>query len=687
MNKILTKKGMVITLSVFIFLVVISLIAIPFTNINYNMSKYLPKDSLTNRSLKVMKDEFGVTSQMQVMIKEDNLIKGAELKEAIKGVEGVKEVVWLGTIVDIYTPLSNYNQQMIESMYKDGRLLYQIEFENDEFHNDTNRAIVNIKEILDTYDGAYRGEPVNAKFTRDLVFKEALTIMLIVVPIALVILILFSSSWIEPVVVLLNLLIAVAINMGTNVLMPSVSFFTFAISSALQLAISLDYSLFFIHRYLEKREDGNLSKKEAAISAVKDALGSVTASALTTVFGFLALLWMRYTLGVDVGLNLGKAVVISYITALILMPVFLVLFDNLIIKSRHKTIIPDSSKSSKFVYKTRYILTIGLVILGISAFYFQRQTKFFYGTDGIPDKNKITTRHDNEITDVFGPFQPVVLLYDNDDKTSAITFSKTISESEHVMSIQSLVTTIDPTLPESIIPNDVLKQFKGKHYSRMIINLNIRGESEEMYDTSKLLKEEAEKAFGDDVYILGLTTSLEEIRDVTKQDGFLVTLISITSIFIVIMVIFKSISIPAVLVLLIEVAIFSNMSLPYFQGRTISYIGYLIVSALQLGATIDYAVLTASRYQEFRKESGPRRAMFKAVQKSSHTIIVSSLVLMVAGFSEAMISQVSAVKEMGSLIGFGALFSALLVIFVLPALLVVFDKPIQLLTLKKKEEK
>ena len=650
------------------------------------MSSYLPQNSVTKQSLETMKKEFGITSNMEIMIKEENLVKGENLVLEVKNVENVKSVTWLGTVVDITQPLESYDRKMVETFCKDGNLLLMVEFAEDEYSKKTDKAINDIKKIFSEYDAKYRGEPINAKGNRDLVFKEGIMIMSVVVPIALVILFLFSTNWIEPVVILINLLVAIVLNLGTNLLMPSVSFLTMAIASALQLAMSLDYSLFFIHRYMEKREEG-MDKMAAVSNAMRGAMGSVTASALTTIFGFLALLSMRYTLGTDIGLSLAKAVLISYLTAIFLMPLLLVAFDKLLFKTKHRRLIPEFSKLGKGLYKVRWAITISVLIITGAAFFFQTKTKFFYGFSGMSDPNKIETRHDNAIGEVFGFNQPVVVLYKNEQKTEAIGFANAVLAHEKVKNIQSLVTTIDPAMPAEIIPLEYKTQFMGENYSRMIISINLKGESEEMYEVSDFIVEKAKNYFGE-TKVLGVVTSTTEIKEVSIKDSVIVAIVSIAAIMLVIAIVFKSALIPIVLVLLIQTAIWVNIAVPYFQDKTLSYIGYLVVSSLQLGATIDYAVLLTSRYQEFRTaDMSPKEATIKALTKSSHSIIVSSLVLAVAGFSEAMLSQVSAVSEMGELIGFGAVYSGIFVLFALPALLVLLDKPIQLLTYKRKEKK
>lgn len=688
LKKIVSRKGMTATTIVFIILVVISIGLAFMTKVNYNMSLYLPDDSKTKQSMEIFEEEFGLTTMFQVMISDTTTEEVEEIVSNLKKIEGVKSVNWLADVCDIKQPVDAVSNPLVKNFYKDGNYLLTLEMDEDEYSKLTDDAINASQDYLKTMPVIvkYRGPAISAKETRDLAERQALSIMLVVVPIAIIILILGSSSWIEPVIVIISLLTAIVINLGVNGFMPSISFLTMTMASALQLAMSLDYSLFFVHRYYEKREAG-MEKREAAIASIKDALGSVTASALTTVFGFLALVFMRYSIGADIGINLAKAVFISYLVALFMMPMLLIFFDKLLMKTKHRSFVPNFKKFGRGLYKGRWpIVIIFLIVMGF-AVVFQTKTKFFYGDHAIEDPEDQLTQEDMAIREHFGHFQPLIILYDKDAKTEAVAATESIQKLELVGHIESLVTSVPKTIPSEMIPDEYLEKFVGKDYARIIVSVNVFGESEEMYEVAKDIDDICKLNFGEEYYVLGYSASITEIRDTVLEDGVLVQIISVIAIALIVGLIFRSISVPIVLVLVIQTAIWINFAVPYFLDKNLSYIGYLVVSSLQLGATIDYAVLLSSRYMEFREEGLEKKeAISKALEKSATTILVSCFVLAAAGIVEMLMSDVDSVRDMGELIGRGVLLSGLLVLVTLPALLVLLDKPLQVLTFKKKKK-
>ncbi len=689
LRKLVSKKGMTITAIVFVVLLIASIGFAFMTKVNYNMSLYLPEDSKTKQSMEVFEEEFGLTTMLQVMISDTNNEEVAEIVDEVKQIEGVKSVNWLGDVADLKQPVDAVSNPLVNRFYKDGNYLLTIEMNEDEYSLVTDQAIDKTQDYLKTKAVTvnYRGPAMSAKTTRDLTARETLNIMAVVVPVALIILIIGSTSWIEPVVVLISLLTAIVINLGVNGFMPNISFITMAMASALQLAVSLDYSLFFVHRYYEKREAG-MDKRKAAVSSMKDALGSVTASCLTTVFGFLALVFMRYRIGADIGINLAKAVFISYLVALFMMPMLLIVFDKWLLKSKHKSFVPNFKKIGGRIHKGRFpIVAIFLVVMGI-AVVFQSKTKFFYGDQGVLEEDDPVVVQDVAITNEFGYFQPVVILYDKDAKTEAVAVAEVLQDHELIDGIDSIVTSIPKTIPSDMIPAEYLDRFVGDKYARMIVSIKVMDETEDMYQVAEDIERICKENFGDNYYTLGYASSITEIKDTVTADGIIVQIISVVTIALIVGLIFKSISIPIVLVLVIQTAIWINFAIPYFTDKTLTYIGYLVVSSLQLGATIDYAVLLTSRYMEFREQKiEKKQALSLAMQKSVNTILVSCFVLAAAGFVEMLMSNVPSVSEMGLLIGRGVLLSGLLVLVALPALLVLLDKPIQMLTFNKKKNK
>jgi len=687
----LDPKGRWVTLGVFVLLTIIGAFLAPLVNINYDMRNYLPHNSNTTQTLKILEDEFGPSSMIQIMISDLDIVETSDIVNEIDKIDNVENVIWLGTVADIYMPFDSIDPDILAEYYCGGKMLLTVEFKSDEYSLETEKIIKQIENIIDKTGtkANYRGPAIGNIYSRNVTKKEATMIMAVVVPLAILILFLAASSWIEPVVVLINLIIAVVINLGTNFIMTDVSFVTIAISSVLQLAMSMDYSLFIIHRYYEKREAG-LQPIDAAFTSTKDAFSSVSASALTTIFGFLALIFMRYSIGKDIGLSLAKAILISFITAILLMPALVVIFDKVLFKTRHKMLLPKFDRLSNGLYKKRYVVTAILLLIAAGAFFLQTKTNYAYGDTPSNDPALKINIDEKAINDYFGNFQPIVILYKNGDKAKAVKLTERLLTNEHITKIQSLVTDVDKSIPDELIPCEVKEKFMGPNYTRMIAYLDIQAEGPLMYELSDYVLDNARQVLGNDCYVLGVPTSTAEIKNTVSADGFIVQLISALAIAIIVGLMFKSFLLPLILVGLIETSIWINVSVSYLAGSTVIYIGYLVVTSLQLGATIDYAVLLTSRYQEFRKYQRPKQAMLVAMKKSAPTIIISSAVLASAGFMEALISQLVLVKEIGRLIGRGALISGLMVIFVLPAVLMALDRPIQCLTFNKsifKEEK
>ncbi|MGI6787857.1 MAG: efflux RND transporter permease subunit [Acholeplasmataceae bacterium] len=687
MKKILTKKGRIITLIAFIILTVVSIILSPLVTINYDMRKYLASDSNTREALVKLDEEFGSNSMIQVMTDDLKIEDAPRIVSKIKDIEVVKSVIWLGTVSDISIPVENMDQSLIKDYYKDGYLLFTIEFLEDDYSLKVGDAIDEINKIMkdNNIEASLRGPAIETKTSREYVNSEVIMILAVALPIAILILFLASSSWLEPVVILINLGIAIAINLGTNMLFPSISYITMSIVSILQLAMSLDYSLFIVHRYYEERDKGALPA-EAALTSAKDAFGAVTASALTTIFGFLALLIMDYKIGFDIGLSLVKAIAISYIVAIILVPVLLVYFDKLLLKTRHKVLMPRFKKLTGKLYKIRYLIIILFILLGGVALYFQGKTTYQYGDGSVGDEDAIGYIHRDKIDKQFGVFQPVIILYEHADKNNAIRLVNGLQEMPEVTNIQSLVTSVDPQIPEEMLPKEALDQFKSKNYYRMIIYLDSNEETDETYKLSEKIVKLTKDVLDKKAYILGVPIATTEIKESVTRDGIFVQIASVIAIALTILLVLRNPVSPIILVIVIEVSIFINIAITYFTGGTLAYIGYLVVSSLQLGATIDYAVLLASRYKEFRVTLPKKEAMIEAATRSTPAIITSAAVLAAAGFVVFFVSSLGLVNEIGMLIGRGALLSGFMVIFVLPVLLLTFDSIIERTNIKSKKQ-
>lgn len=662
-----------VMIGLYIFAAGASVFGLIQTKINYDLSLYLPQDSLTKQSLVIYEEQFGLTSTIQVMAEEVSIQEAKILKSRLQAIDEVAMVVWLDDVVDLQMPLESYDQETIKSYYHDEKALYLVSFNSGDYDPETEQGIKNIRNLLKEFSQGYlRGEPINNMETRLLTMKEIGKIILIVLPVAILILILASSSWIEPLLILISLGVAVLFNLGTNFIFPSVSFITFSISAILQLAISLDYSLFLIHRYYEEKDLGK-DLISAITTALKAAFGSISASALTTIAGFLALLFMRYTIGFDIGLVMAKGVVFSYISCLTLLPILIVLFAPLLDKTRHRKLLPSFEKASKVMFKGRKVAIWALIVFAVGGAIFQTQTNYYYGNNQAAMKEGSIAEERSKINEVFGEWNMIVILVPNTSSLQEKTLINELSALDNVISVQGIYAFIEQSTPITLLPEPLRQQFQTEDYSQIIVNTDLVEENQTLYTFSQTL-ESLVKSHYDDYYLMGSLTSTTDIRQAVKNDSLIVSLVSIGAVYLILLILFRQLTLPIILISVIQTSIWINFAIPFFQGVSLAYLGFLVVSSLQLGATIDYAVLLGSRYQEFRKDINPHEAMKKAVMTSSNSILVSTLILTAAGIVLGMFSSLGAIKEMGILIGRGAALSGGLVLLLLGPMLVMLDR-------------
>lgn len=674
------------TVVVFALLTAGSLLLCPLVQVNYDLSEYLPQDSMTKRAMEEMEESFGYDAVLRVMVEDVTLSESLDIKETLSQMEGVASVLWLDDVADIRQPLETLDAGTVEQYYRDGAALYQVTLTGGDYDTASGDTIDAIRAL--GIDGlSVAGNAEEARNTRILLDSEMLQIFAVVVPFCLLILFLASKSWVEPLLYLAVLFVAIFINLGTNVCFSSVSFITQAMAAVLQLAISLDYSLFLFHRYLEERDAGK-DAREAVLAAVQGSLNSILASALTTIAGFLAMVLMQYSIGRDIGFVLAKGITLSFLSVILLMPVLIYLLRNVIDKTRHKPWMPSFAKLGRGAMKIRWVLVVVLVVLIVPAYLGQQQNVYLYGDSAGSATAQTQTSQEREAIEAkFGVYNPVVLLVPRGDTAGEIALAQELEAQPAVTSVQALVTLADPTLPRDMLPDAVVEQFESDEYSRMIVQMNIAEEGTALTQAVEDIEAAAEAYYPGQWLAVGTPTSLNDIRLSVESDGTLVQILSILAVGIIVMLAFRSIVIPVLLVALIQCAIWINMSVPYFTGEPLIYIGYLVISGLQLGATIDYAILLTNRYRDERRlGQAPMDAAVSALKVSGHSILVSTLILAGAGFSLSIISNIPSVSIIGLLLCRGALLSGGMVIVMLPPLLALLDRVIRAGTIKRKGE-
>lgn len=714
----------------------VSIFLIPRVKIEYDTTVYLPENTRVKQSLRVMEEEFGLTGQASVMIEDVDPVKVFVYKDKINSMPYIMEVIWIDNFIerdviqniqdlfDEYDPNGNFRFGAIPGLnafYKDRTALLQVVFTENDHSLNVGNSIELIREYLGTINKpfALSGTAINAYQMRETTKSEVFKTALYVAPIILIILIIFTKSWLEPLVFLASVLVSVIVNMGTNIMFPSVSFLTNATASLLQLAISMDYSIFLLHAYQKEKEAG-LEQKEAMATAMKKSFSSINSSMITTVAGFAAIMFMRYTIGMDLSRVMIKGILLSLIVTFTFMPSLIIATDNLLKKTQHKPFFPKIGKLTKFITKTRYVIPALLLMTVVPSYIAQTKNHFVYG-DGA-----MAVRHDSgemseadRIEQKFGRNNMIVVLVPIDEDGNYKAQEKAMirqlnseldkANEDYRPTIQSYLTLtdietyisnyndlppavksfleeyFDPTMIEDMISENFKKQFISENYSRVIISINTETESPRAEKAVNIIETVvARQPFADEAHIIGVSPSVKEIKEVVEKDYVFVNLLSIVLVFVVLLVNFKSAILPFILLFVIELGIFINMAIPYITGMPLIFIGFMIVSSVQLGATIDYAILFTQFYVNARKTLVKRDAIKYALDHGGHSILTSSLILTTAGYVLKFASSVTGVSAIGELIGRGAALSGVLVIFLLPMLLYIFDKAIAKTTMQSK---
>ena len=639
------------------------------------MVDYLPEDAPSMEAMDKMEDEFdGAIENTRVMLDDVSIQETLSYKEALENIEGVTNVTWLDDVIDIKTPLEMADHEIVESYYKDEKALLSFYIEEG-MEVETTDAIY---ELIGE-DNAMSGEALDTATSQKMTGTESLNAALLLIPIIIIILVLSTTSWVEPIFFLTAIGVSVLINLGTNIFIGEISFVTQSVAPILQLAVSLDYAIFLLHSFSDYRKKVQ-DPKEAMRLAMKKSFPAIAASASTTFFGFMALSLMKFEIGADLGINLVKGILISFISVMILLPALTLTFYKWIDKTQHKQLLPNLDKIGGSVVKLRIPALLLVVILFVPAFLGQGQTNFIYGIGEQPE----TTRAGSDIAkieEVFDKFTPMVILVPNGDVAREEELVQELQDLNHVQSIVSYVSTVGAAIPPEYLDESITEQFYSENYSRIILNANTDTEGDEAFALIDIVKAKAGDYY-EDYHLLGESVTLYDIKNIVQKDNSLVNLLTIISIAIVLLITFRSISIPIAMLLTIQSAVWINLSIPYFSGSSLVYVGYLIISTVQLAATIDYAILLTETYMKKRKEMSALNAIKKTVDEKLFSIAISAAILSSVGFILWFTSSNPVVSSIGLLLGRGTILAFVMVILFLPALLLVFDRLIERTTWK-----
>ena len=664
---IVNKRKLIIVLFMVAF--IISLFCSKLVSVNYDITDYLPENTKSTVSIDVMQAEFdGGIPNARVMIKNVTIPEALKYKEKLKNIEGVTEVSWLDDTVDITVPLSTFDNDTLETYYKDNTALFTLTIEEEKQID----AVAQIRDIIGE-NNAVTGSAVSTADATTNTVSEILKITVIAVAFVLFVLILTTNSWIEPVVILAGLGVAIILNNGSNLIFGEISFVTNAAGSVLQLAVSLDYSVFLLHRFEECRKDYS-DPKEAMVDALCKSTSSILSSGLTTVIGFIALVLMQFRIGADLGIALAKGVAISLITVFVFMPALILCTYKWLDKTKHKTLLPSFNGLGKVVQKIAIPMVCIFAILIVPSYLGSNANSYHYGASEILGENTRYGKDTAAIEDVFGKSDTYVLLVPKGDTAVQTELSDELKTLPQITSIISYVDMAGAEIPSAYLDADTLSLLEGENYSRMVLTVDVPAEGADTFALVENVRSTADKYYPDNNYLAGDGISTYDLKETITADMVLVNLVAICAIFMTLLLTLKSLTIPLMLVLSIETAIWLNLSVPYFSDSPIYYLAYLIISSVQLGATVDYAILMTDRYKENRQTLSKKEAVIQTVSNVFVSIMTSGSALTVVGFLLGIMSSNQLLAQLGIFIGRGALLSLAIVLFVLPGLLYLLDR-------------
>lgn len=688
-SKAIAQSRMLILVIAFLLLIP-SVLGYLKTDVNYDILGYLPDELDTRIAQSILKDDFDCGSLGMLIVENMENKDVSKLKEEVKKVEGVNDVIWIDDAIDLSVPKEILPEDIRDIFYSENSTLMIIKFAGTDASTETEKALSDVRKIAEK-QAFLSGVAGVIKDTKDLANKETPIYVLIAVILSIIILSITMESYVIPIVFLSSIGIAIIYNMGSNVIFENISYVTKALSAVLQLGVTMDYSIFLLHRYDEERESRE-NKVEAMANAIEATIESVVGSALTTVAGFLALCVMDLALGKDIGLVMAKGVVIGVVCTITILPALVLTFDKVIHKYKHKNILPTFQKSSSFIIKHHKVIVLISLLILIPAAIGKEKASVYYNLDeSLPDNLPSIVANDKLKNEFNMVSTNIILVRDDLDRYKVKEMVKELNNVDGVTMAAALESVLGSRIPENFLPNELLEQVKKGGYEGIIVNSKYKSATNEVAVQLDEINEIVKK-YDPEGLIGGEAPLTNDLVTIADSDFKKVSIFSIVAIFLIIMVIFKSISVPVLLVLAIELAIFINLGIPYYTGTTIPFISSIVIGTIQLGATVDYAILLTSRFkEELSNTNDKKEAMIKALQSSSRSIITSALTFFGATAGVGIISELEMISSLCVLMARGAIISMLVILFVLPGVLLMFEgiivKTSKTFIICKKEEK
>lgn len=644
------------------------------TRINYDVLTYLPEDIETMQGQEIMTNDFGIGAFSMLMVDgmEDKEI--VKLKEKVEKVDGVENVLWYDSLADISVPQSMLPSKLYDEYNTEDGTMMAVFFKDGTSSDETMKAITEIRKI--TGEQCFlSGMSAIVEDTKELAEKETPLYVLIAVALSALVLAITMESIFVPVLFLLSIGIAIVYNLGTNVFFGEISYITKALAAVLQLGVTMDYSIFLMHSYQEQQVCYNGDKERAMAHAISQTFSSVIGSSVTTVAGFIALCFMSFTLGKDIGIVMAKGVIFGVLVCVTVLPSMILCCDKLIEKTKHKPLLPDIGRISDKVTKRYVIYVVAFVILLFPAIYGNNHTGVYYNLDESLPKDLPSVIANTKLKEDYNMNTTHMILVDSSVAGSDVKkMSQEIEKVDGVKWVLGLDNLVGSGVPADMLPESVTGMLKNDKYQLLMVNSTYKVATDKVNKQIEQIDKIMDK-YDKGAMLVGEGPLTKDLINITDTDFKRVSAVSIGIVFVIILLLFKSVTIPVILVGVIEFAIFVNMGIPFYTGTKLPFVASIVIGTIQLGATVDYAILMTTRYQRERSRgAGKFDAITTAHKFSAQSIIVSALSFFAATIGVGLYSNIDMISSLCILMARGALISMVVVVLILPSLFMVFDK-------------
>lgn len=657
------------------------------TRVNYDILYYLPDDIETMKGQDILVEQFGTGAFSMFLCENMEEKDVAALKKEIEGVNHVEAVLWYDSFMDIRIPMDILPEKIRDAFNSENSTLMFIIFDTTTSADETMQAIGDIRALADERC-FLSGMSAVVTDTKNLAESEVTIYVIIAVVLALIVLSLTMESYLIPVLFLISIGMAILYNMGSNLIQGEISYITKALSAVLQLGVTMDYSIFLWHSYQEQLTEYPNEHKEAMAQAIAATIKSVVGSSITTIAGFVSLCFMSFTLGLDLGVVMTKGVVFGVICCVTVLPSLIMIFDRALERTKHRQLIPDFPKVSDFIVKHHTAFGILFLVLFIPFAYFQANTDVYYNLDSSLPKELESIRANETLQEEYEMGAAHMILIDkNLEEKSKYEMIEAMEQVDGVKTILGLESIIGPAFPMDMIPQSIKDVLESDTYEMLLITNKYSTASDEVNAQIDQLNQVL-KSFDPDGMLVGEAPCTKDLIDITDHDFKVVSAVSILAVFFIIFFVFRSISLPLILVMVIEGAIFINMGIPYITGSTLPFIASIVIGTIQLGATVDYAILMTSRYEKERGQGKSKKEAIRiAHQTSIRPVMVSAFSFFASTFGVGMYSQIDMISSLCLLMARGSLISMVCVLLFLPTMFWIFDSLICRTSLNFRQKK